>query len=49
MAMVWVEAAALIKSLAWELPYAEGIAKKKKDRKQGEDSLKMTYRWPVGT
>ena len=30
MAMVWVEAAALIKSLAWELPYAEGIAKKKK-------------------
>ena len=44
LALLWLwhrpEAAALIQSLAWDLPYAMSVALKKKKKKKQEDKLK---------
>ena len=36
---LWLTAAALIRSLAWELPYATGMALKSKKKKEKKNSV----------
>ena len=42
---LWLAAVALIRSLAWEPPYAVGVALKKRPKKSQEKELQMTNKY----
>ena len=43
-AVAWVTAVAEVRYLAWELPRATGLAKKKKEKKKGKKEKRSVYK-----